>query len=75
LRRIVLVLTVALLMVVMLAASAMPVMASMGETARQVACNSPAVTELEKGPLQAHESLPPEGGPADTGHENIPCED
>jgi hypothetical protein len=74
LRRIALVLTVALLMVAMLAASAMPAMASVGETARQLACSSPAAVN-DLGPMKAHESLPPEDGPADTGHENIPCED
>ena len=67
-RRIVLVVTVALIMVAMLAASAMPVMASNGaEASGGAACN--------QGTMNAHSSLPPEGGPADTGHANIPeCE-
>jgi hypothetical protein len=65
LRRIALVLTVALIMVAMLAMSALPAMASMGaEASGGAACN--------QGTLNAHSSLPPEGGPADTGHENIP---
>ena len=77
-RRIALVLTVALLLVVMLAAGAIPAMASMGETQRAVACNSPAAMR-GLGPMKAHESVPNEdvpGAPQATAHENIPpCED
>jgi hypothetical protein len=67
LRRIALVLAVALLMVAMLAASAMPVMASNGaEKSGGAACNF--------GTMTAHESGVPHK--SETAHSNIPeCEE
>ena len=66
-RRIVLVLTVAFIMVAMLAASAMPVMASNGaEASGGAACN--------QGTEHAHMSVP-EAPQTQTAHSNIPeCE-
>jgi hypothetical protein len=62
-RRIALVLTVALIMVAMLAASAMPVMASNGaEASGGAACN--------QGTMNAHESGVP--NKSETAHMNIP---
>ena len=63
-RRIALVVTVALLMVAMLAASAMPVMASNGAEARGgAACN--------QGTMNAHGSVP-EAPQTQSAHSNIP---
>jgi hypothetical protein len=79
LRRIALVLTVALIMVAMLAVSALPAMAS-GNTDRrnEVACgHAPTVNGQERGPANAHESVPNDdvsGAPQETAHENIPCD-
>ena len=62
-RRIALVVTVALIMVLMLAASAMPVMASNGaEASGGAACN--------QGTMNAHESGVPHK--SETSHTNIP---
>jgi hypothetical protein len=67
LKRIALVLTVAFIMVTMLAASALPVMASNGaEASGGAACNP--------GTLNAHASVP-EAPQTQTAHSNIPeCE-
>jgi hypothetical protein len=78
-RRIALVLTVALLLVAMLAMSAMPAMASVGTDMRdEVACgHAPTVNGQERGPANAHEKVPNEdvsGAPQETAHENIPCD-